>query len=297
MKTTILTILLLLAATILHAQQLKSFMNDNFQYGYKDEKGTVKIQPKYSSATEFSNGLAIVSLNEKFGYLDATGNVKINLQYENASAFSDGLAAVQLNGKWGYIDPTGKIVLKPIYEGANRFGEGLAAVCISRKEKETGWGMEEEWIFIDKTGKQVFTHTFTRMDDTRFSEGLCAVINEEIQDENDKNDTRKFDAYGRGLYAGYINKSGKTVVPFHYNRADDFSEGIAKVMVHIGEYELGYSFIDKTGKLLFPYIKCRDIEGNGKTFKTTGKVKVHTYDETGNNEISYYINVKGEKVP
>jgi hypothetical protein len=46
---------------------------------------------------------------------------------------------------------------------------------------------------------------------------------------------------------GFIDKTGKLVIPCKWNTAFDFSEGLAKVEDH-GKF----GFIDKTGRLVLP---------------------------------------------
>ena len=46
-----------------------------------------------------------------------------------AESFSDGLAAVYTDDGWGYIDRTGRMVIPPRFIQAGPFSEGLAPVC------------------------------------------------------------------------------------------------------------------------------------------------------------------------
>lgn len=66
-----------------------------------------------------------------------------------------------------------------------------------------------------------------------FSDGLARV---------------KSDVSG-GLY-GYIDKTGKLVIPYKFKEAFDFSDGLARVY---DEKTNKYGFIDKTGELVIPY--------------------------------------------
>ena len=51
---------------------------------------------------------------------------------------------------------------------------------------------------------------------------------------------------------GYLNNTGETIIPFIYDSAEDFSEGLAAVSK--GEYENSkHGFIDKTGKIVIPF--------------------------------------------
>ena len=52
-------------------------------------------------------------------------------QFDYASDFSDGLARVEINDKSGFVNKTGKMVIPCKYEGASDFSEGLASVYIN----------------------------------------------------------------------------------------------------------------------------------------------------------------------
>ena len=78
---------------------------------------------------------------------------------------------------------------------------------------------------------------------------------------------------------GFIDKTGKEVIPIKYDYAQDFSEGLAKVKLNNK-----WGFIDKTGKEVIP-IKYDDAESFSKSLagvKLEGKW--------------FYINPKGEYV-
>jgi hypothetical protein len=61
------------------------------------------IEPKFESASSFTEHLAQVSQDGKAGYIDATGTIIIQPQFDRAEGFSEGLAAVQVGEKWGYV--------------------------------------------------------------------------------------------------------------------------------------------------------------------------------------------------
>lgn len=108
------------------------FADSNGNWGYVDSRSTkVVIEPKYKLASFFSEGLAVVVLNDKWGFIDKTGRMVIEPKYEDARPFSEGLAAIELNDKWGYIDKTGKMVIEPKYYYAGVFVHGLADVDLN----------------------------------------------------------------------------------------------------------------------------------------------------------------------
>jgi hypothetical protein len=43
------------------------------------------------------------------------------LQFDDCRSFSEGLAVVKIEDKWGYIDKTGKIVINPQFDDAGGF--------------------------------------------------------------------------------------------------------------------------------------------------------------------------------
>jgi serine/threonine-protein kinase len=199
--------------------------------GTTEKTGTFAINPQFSGAWGFSDGLAPVRIGDdktyRWGFIDKTGKVVIFPQFFWSSSFSEGLAAVrssEANFKWGFIDKGGKVVITPQFDYAAGFNEGLAWVRIG--DAKTG-----KYGYIDKTGKVVITPQFDG--GGSFSEGLAAVM---IGDAKT----------GRW---GYIDKTGKMVVTPQFDSASGFSEGLAAV--RIGDDKTGrWGCIDKTGQVV-----------------------------------------------
>ena len=53
---------------------------------------------------DFSDGLALVKENAKWGYIDMQGNKVIDLKFDIASSFTNGAAIVKLNDKFFLIN-------------------------------------------------------------------------------------------------------------------------------------------------------------------------------------------------
>jgi hypothetical protein len=102
------------------------------KWGYADVSGRIVIQPQFAWAQHFSEGLAVIKMNDRFGYADKTGTVVIKAQFDHADDFIGGIARVQFGGfvcrypcaggftasvvwdsEMGYIDRTGKFIWKP----------------------------------------------------------------------------------------------------------------------------------------------------------------------------------------
>ena len=82
-----------------------------------DEDGKLIIPAKYRKAFDFSEGLAIVGMDDPkgkyiddylYGYIDKVGKEAIPIQYKWAGAFKEGKAKVSVDGKnYFYIDKKG----------------------------------------------------------------------------------------------------------------------------------------------------------------------------------------------
>lgn len=115
------------------------------KYGYVDKNGNVIVEPTYSKAFDFSEGLAAVKINEKYGFIDKTGKLVIEAKYDYVyDSFQEGLAAVRLDGYYGYINKSGETVIPFIYDSAYSFKKGKAEVY-----------KDGRYFKIDKTGKEI----------------------------------------------------------------------------------------------------------------------------------------------
>ncbi len=92
--------------------------------------GCTGKRPANARANDDGSGYVLFRDGSKFGYRDETGSVVINPQYVEAGNFSWGLARVRPDPQhgWGYIDASGTIVLQPRYEAAGDFADGIAVV-------------------------------------------------------------------------------------------------------------------------------------------------------------------------
>lgn len=84
-----------------------------------------------------------------------------------------------------------------------------------------------------------------------------------------------------GYHYGFIDKTGKVVIPLEYSGAGGFSEGLAAV----GKEDEGYGYIDKTGHLVIPYDS--DLYDADEFKNGIAKVYTRFYEE-------YYIDKSGK---
>lgn len=153
----------------------------------------------------------------KWGFIDSTGHQVIEAIYDDVGTFSGGLAAVNFHGLWGYIDRTGKTVIKPKYRSGWAFHENKARVK----------PFDQPDQFITALGDVISSDTWTAVDD--FSEGLARVQS--------------------GNTFGYIDTSGKMVLPTVYFGGGSFQKGLAVVS---NEEKTG--MINRKGEAIIPMI-------------------------------------------
>ena len=82
-----------------------------------------------------------VKVGKDFQYIDQDGKIVINPQFSEASLFREGLALVKSNGDkplWGFISEDGKFVIPANYKSATVFSEGLAWVVSEKTVKVNG---------------------------------------------------------------------------------------------------------------------------------------------------------------
>ncbi|MDR1594967.1 MAG: WG repeat-containing protein [Prevotellaceae bacterium] len=176
------------------------------KWGMIEIKNLQNIIPvKYDEIDRFYNGRAVVLLNGKYGYIDETGKEVIPCRYDEAKWFNFPAARVKLNGKYGFIDETGKNITPFKYD-------------------ETYVGKKIEWTksdgkygFFDRAAKKEIVvpkydnlgRAINSIDG--FRNGMAQVI------LNGKH--------------GYIDETGKEVIPCQYDAAKYFEGDFAVVGV------------------------------------------------------------------
>lgn len=84
------------------------------KYGFINKKCEFVIEPRFSHAIGFSEGLAWVNDSDgRSGFIDRSGSFVIETPFQSVGSFSNGFALVLDGAKAGYIDKTGKVIWKP----------------------------------------------------------------------------------------------------------------------------------------------------------------------------------------
>lgn len=185
------------------------------------------IEPQFSYAFSFSEGLAAVVVDDKIGFIDRSGNIVIKPAFDGRQAsamesglysFREGRALIRQDGKYGYIDKKGSIVIEAKYDKAFPFQEGLAAVV---KGDKLG--------YIDRNGKTVIPHDFhydpLETENPSFQGGLAKVAQKS----------------GAVVKYGFIDPQGQVKIPLKEWSVEPFSDGLALVRdTSEGKRELYY---------------------------------------------------------
>jgi hypothetical protein len=130
----------------------------------------------------------------------------------------------------------------------------LAALALGYGQPLESWAAgklipvfrDKKFGYMDQTGKMVIPPRFDGAGE--FSEGLAQVF---IGAKIDESKGPKASLHGAGGKFGYIDESGKVVIPPQFDLVTSFSEGMA--LVGMGEPEKAkWGYIDKTGKIVVP---------------------------------------------
>lgn len=211
-----------------------------------------------------------VQVNEKWGYVDTKGALVIPVQFQEADIFSEGLARVGIEKDsvmyYGFINDKGELIIAPQYKDVTCFSEKIA------------WAVKAKGhpIAIDNTGKELFTMIDAEYVSS-FSEGYASFSKVNSKGESkwgfcDKKGEvvifptfEKAHDFSEGLAVvsdisnkyGYIDMKGNMIIPYQFDKATDFQDGIASV--RLGDK---WGLIDKKGKIIlnpqFDYLKIID---------------------------------------
>ncbi len=231
-------------------------------WGYINEAGEFVIHPKFLYAEPFSCELAKVNSNDpKYPtmFINKDGSVAFKSKYKYVYGFTYNRAIVKDKKKIFYLDKTGKTIIKTKYSYGDVFYDGIALVWSSDKAE-----------FIDTSGQRIAY--FNEMGHHSFSEGLASVLGNDKTFYIDKFGAR-VKIVSRSFY---INKLGQPVITNTVDSLVyfPFYNGIAEVCIPGVGHKSG--FIDKTGKLIVPviYDQVGDFFGEYTTVSKDGKESI-----------------------
>lgn len=297
-------------------------------WGYINDKGKFKIEPKYDETFDFSEeGLAKVQSENYYGVVDTSGKEILTPKYQFVSDFENGYFYA-FDGKYSHLFN---------YKGEEQFStdefmyigpysDGIFTVA------EIGDNGQPTFGYLDKSGKNIIEPKFSEAWD--FVDGKALVKeNEGYKLLNKEGNILKELSYemmskmeGMDLYffkenekIGIVDGNGEVKVqPTYSSMNPEVDNGI----IIVNESE-DFGLIDTNGnevlEMKYEDIKslgegCFAVKGNGKyaLFKAKGESKFTTdfiYDNIGSNKVkintdlvcaydgenSYLIDLSGEK--
>ena len=180
------------------------------KYGFLDYEGNVLIPFDFVDAHSFQNGVAAVAVEGKYypkwGFIDTCGKTVVPFRYYEVRNFREGLALVGrvIDGevRYGFISPDGEEVIAAQYASAREFRDGYALVS------EFSKGDFAPFYLIDRAGNRRLPYALYDVNDSgRYGHMTAAVP----------------DSTGLLRY-GLIDKRGRQIIPFQYDRITIFSE-------------------------------------------------------------------------
>lgn len=191
------------------------------------------IAPQFAHAFPFSEGLAAVVKDDKIGFIDRNGSFVIEPAFDGRQApsmesglyvFREGRALFRQDGKYGFLDKSGNVAVEAKYDRAFPFSEGLAAVVLG-----------DRLGYIDRNGAVVvplrYHYDPRETENPNFQHGRARVA------------VKK----GEAVLYGFIDKTGREVIPPKEWSAEPFSDGWALVRDTSGG-GIDWYFIDPSGE-------------------------------------------------
>lgn len=194
---------------------LAAVRDEEGRWGYVDATGQLVIPPVFDWAGPFRDGRAAVSVRGEVVFIDPQGRrLAIDLPIGNDPPLPGGLRQVEVNGRFGFVDAQGRFVLRPAFRAVRTFASGSLLLLEG-----------DLWSMYAPDGRELHPATWTAVGLVR--EDRCWVSN------------------GQGT--GFVDGTGRLVVPMHYDQARDFSEGRAAV-----RRGTKWGFVDRDGREVVP---------------------------------------------
>lgn len=223
------------------------------KWGFINRQGDVVVMPTYNKVLSYSCNRAWAFVRGKWYLLDRTGKPVSKYTFKNPSPFTNKVAFVQkANGTtdYGLLNIEGDFIVKPRFASVspfNHFGvavvetKGLKALLTVQGNFQTEFEYTRidsfscGWAVAQKNGAQVLLHYSGR---TKPLQGTYQSI------EQFQHGVARVSLEAR---YGYIDTSGREIIPCSLTRARPFSEGKA----FIQRKGLGTQCINTSGEVLF----------------------------------------------
>ena len=234
------------------------------KYGLINIFGKVTIPCKYDEfSTYMDNGYFPFKLHDKWGFVSEIDDILVQFIYDSIALIEDSVFVAKLNGFEGLFDYTGKTLVEPQYDRIlyRIFSDGNVSFA-KKGDNYAIINSKNELVSKCEYSDLAIPHgeylTISSYNYDRF-----CLVNWETGEVKIPYGYDELGDYNEGvIYAckndkyGYINPDNKTVIPFIFDAAEDFSEGLALVGINKGYYRSILGYLPKT---FYGFI---DIKGN-----------------------------------
>lgn len=223
----------------------------NGRYGVINAEGKVVVPLKYAYVGNMSEDIIIVSQDGVYGTFDKDGREIIPIKYDNGDKIEEireyvgGMSRIRYKGRFGFIDKKGEEVVAPFSDEVENFSEGYTLVTIKKKKGVVS--LQGDWIappMYDAGGT--------------FSDGLALL--------------------GMGGKYGYIDKTGDFAIAMQYQDAKDFDRNTSLACV---AKDGKWGVINKLGKVVLPFEFDKVTITSDKYLYVESKGKVGIYNNKG----------------
>lgn len=291
-------------------QDARKLVPDTLQFDFSEAKEI--YLDEYRIINDFEEGLLCIedAVTEKCGFLNEEGEwvIPISLKLANNGTkvyFTNGYLVCHLwqNGKsvLSVIDKTGKITKLPnnIVHCSNFSADGYALA--EKKININNYDEKYKLIFINPLGQEIMTTVYAGQKYLVDEIGKPYVLESERRYSADEMETfwgipvstypmssslTPYCDYTINLW-GFVDKTGKKVVPARYKYVHPFSEGLAAVQMPTeSSAPEKWGFINATGQMLIPTRYSNEPEDFHDGYAIVKKT----------NDNYVFINKKGEVV-
>ncbi|NLZ49029.1 MAG: DUF3298 domain-containing protein [Clostridiales bacterium] len=154
-----------------------------------DKDGEIINTYEYFYVGQYGEGLMTFAQDSDspLGYINTQGEVIIKQKFSSATAFRDGVAVVStgqlFNSKYGVIDKTGKYVYEPIFSRIEQLGEGRVALGLPLDDDVPYW--TSIYAIGDFSGNKLSNFKYLSVDN--YKEGLASASDNKYTFFIDKN--------------------------------------------------------------------------------------------------------------
>ncbi|OIR06950.1 KWG leptospira [mine drainage metagenome] len=232
------------------------------KYGVINQFFTTVLPAQFDEINIIGTNRFKISKNDKYGIIDSTNKTIVEFVFGRMEAFTaDKKMFCFKDDNWGIYDSTGKLIHK--YDCDELiYTEGL--VMLDRINKKN----YAEYALADTAGKIIVP--FKRYSDcSSFSNGLAMVYNENTVSYKSNKNYKKL--------AGFIDVTGKEIIPLQFEDGLSFYQGLASVKKN-GKW----GCINTNGKVIIDFLydeavifedgyAIATLHGNEFYIDTTGK--------------------------